>query len=38
VVALTDDERAALAEVEAEPERWLSTEDVLAAMPKPPRR
>ena len=36
VVPLTEQERAALAEIEGEPPAWLTTEDVLAAIPKPP--
>lgn len=36
VVPLTEQERAALAEIEGEPPAWLTTEDVFAAIPKPP--
>jgi hypothetical protein len=36
VAPLTEQERAALAEVQGEPAAWISTEDVFAAMSKAP--
>lgn len=36
VVPMTEQEGAALAEIEGEPPAWLTTEDVLAAIPERP--